>query len=163
MILLLTVLACVPKGAAETDQPGDLAAGEPEITAVSWACDVDAAEWSFTVDTARWSAGAWLWLATDVDTWERHPVYSRAAARDGSTDQLGAELEIVADWRDVSTGSSTRFRCQEVDAMAFQLTIYDREGDEETDCRRWGVELFDSLEDVPDCTVWLEASGDTGS
>ncbi|NOY24844.1 MAG: hypothetical protein GXP62_03135 [Oligoflexia bacterium] len=146
------LLGCVPKGDAATAQPGTVPDNPPTISNIEWGCDVDLAQWSFLVDTAYWSGGAYLWLATDAKTWERHTIYSQAAAADGSTDQLGASLDVVTDWRDAVSGSSTRFRCQDEADLAFQVTIYDRYGTEATDCQRWGVDgVLDEIGDVFAC------------
>ena len=163
MIALGLLLACVPKGTAGTEQPDAVGDDPPTISAVTWACDVDSATWSFVVDTVHWSGGAWLWIARDAKTVERHAMYSQAAASDGSTDQLAVDLSVVADWRDAASGSSTRFPCAETDALAYQVTIYDRYGDEATDCRRWGVEgVLEAVEEVTECELRWEEEEDSG-
>lgn len=162
MILLGLLWACLPKGQAEAGQPDAVGEDPPTIAAITWGCDVDSATWSFRIDTVHWSGGAWLWMARDADTVERHTVYSQSAAADGSTDQLGVELDVVADWRDAVAGSSTRFPCADQDELAYQVTIYDRQGAQATDCRRWGVAgVLEEVETVAACALPLEAA-DTG-
>lgn len=162
MILLGLLWACVPKGQAEAGQPDEVGDAPPTIAAVTWGCEVDSATWSFVVDTVHWSGGAWLWMASDPDTVERHAVYSQSAASDGSADQLAVELDVVADWRDAIAGSSTRFPCATLDDLAYQVTVYDRQGAEATDCRRWGVEgVLEAVAEVPACELRL-AEPDSG-
>ncbi|MCK6504553.1 hypothetical protein L6R53_14305 [Myxococcota bacterium] len=162
MILLGLLWACVPKGQAEAGQPDAVGDEPPTIAEVTWGCEVDSATWTFVVDTVHWSGGAWLWMASDPDTVERHAVYSQSAAGDGSADQLGVELDVVSDWRDAVAGSSTRFACADQDELAYQVTIYDRQGDVATDCRRWGAEgVLETVDSASPCELRLEGE-DTG-
>lgn len=155
------LLACHPGGAAGVELPEAVDPDPPAITAIAWDCDVDDAAWTFQVETARWTGGAWLWMATAADTWERHGVLSQEAAGDGSADLLAVELAIVGDWRDVAAGASTRFLCSDEERLAFQLSVYTQDGAAVGDCRRWGVDgPLDAIASVPDCAAWLE--DDTG-
>lgn len=161
-LLLPLALGCHPGGSAPADLVDEVPTDPPAITAVTWDCAVDDADWSFEVQTERWTGGAWLWLATDADTWERHGVLSQEAARDGSTDRLAVTLAIVGDWRDVESGASTRFLCSEEEALAFQVSVYTQDGSEAADCRRWGVEgVLEQIDSVLDCDLPLEEA-DTG-
>lgn len=152
MSLLLLALACYPPGEAQTAQPGPGSTAAPAITELAWACDPEASTWRFEVATDAWSGGAWLWMASEPATWERHAMYSESAAGDGSADLLGVDLGIEADWRDAVAGSSSRFLCSEQDTLAFQITVYSRDGSEATDCARWGLEgVLEGIGDVPGC------------
>ena len=49
-------------------------------------------------------------------------------------------------------GASSRFLCSEQDTLAFQITVYSRDGSEASDCARWGVEgVLEGIGDVPGC------------
>lgn len=163
MIALALLWACVSKGQAPAGEPDAVGDEPPTIAAVTWGCDVDSATWSVVVDTVHWSGGAWLWMASDAATVERHSVYSQSAASDGSADQLGIELDVVADWRDAVSGSSTRFACADAETLAWQITIYDRQGAVATDCRRWGqAGVLEAVAEVPACELWLEEADSGG-
>ncbi len=155
--------ACRRGGHAATDQPPEIDSSPPEITSLTWGCDVDAATWSYEVSTARWTGNAYVWMATDGDTWERHPAYSVEAARDGSADRIALSLDIEPDPRDVVVGSSTRFLCSDADALAFLVQVFTADGTAVADCRWWGVEGLVGADDgaLPACGTRLE-SGDTG-
>jgi hypothetical protein len=157
MILALLALACAPKGQQEASSLETRGSQGSEILETSYECDVEAGEWSFRVLTSGWSAGMRLWMALDPETWERHTGYSVGAAADGSEDELAIELDVVADWRDAADGSRTRFRCQDEEALAFQISTYDREGALEVDCLRFGVEgVLDQIDEVSDCEASVE-------
>lgn len=168
-MILLWLLACGPRGGlGTTDQPGDVGDDPAAIQELVWQCDTDGAAWLLEATTDAWSAGAYVYVAQSDSVWERHTALSVEAARDGSSDLLRAELDIEADWREASGDGRTRFRCEEADDLAWQLTVYDRAGEEATDCLRWGVEgPFEEIEDVPACgNRWegeVDEVGDSGA
>ncbi len=152
MIPLVLLLACRPGGSAGTQQPAAVVTDPPAITLVDWACDVDDATWAFLVQTQRWSGGGYVWMIQDDQTWERHIAYSVAAANDGSTDELSLELDIVSDWRDAVSGSSSRFLCGQEQALAYVVQVYTQDYSAVADCRWWGDgELLDGNDDLPAC------------
>lgn len=159
MILALLGLACVPKGQQDASGEPTVGSEGSEIVDLSYACDVEEETWTFSVLTSGWSGLLRLWMAQDEETWERHTGYSVGAAADGSADELAIELDIVADWRDASDGSRTRFRCQDEEILAFQVSVFDRRGVEEVDCLRFGVEgVLDEIESVSACEAQLKST-----
>jgi hypothetical protein len=137
----------------------------PSIADIRWGCDAEEGAWSFDLDAVHWTANGYLWLATASDYLEQHAIRSVSAASDGSWDQLSLELDIVADWRDAASGSSTAFLCNTptLQAMSFRVVIYTPGDNTQADCRSWGAdpELFDGVQGVPACDlVWEEL--DTG-
>jgi hypothetical protein len=131
----------------------------PTIEAIRWECDATEARWRFELDALNWTANGDLWLAEGTDYVEKHALRSVEAARDGSWDALALELDIVPDWRDASTGSSTAFLCDPptLEAISFRAVIYTPGGEEQADCASWGAdpELFDRVEGAAACTrVW---------
>ena len=143
--------------------------GTPIITNLSWDCENEDALWTFVVYTDAWTGGGKLWMGDDESTVETHKIYSAKAASDGTSDKLKLELEVVADWRDATNGSSTGWQCDEAEDLSYLLVVYDGTGSEVTDCRYWGTETdlweAESLENVPTCETLFEeeSSGDTGS
>lgn len=157
MILTLMTLACAPKGQKEASAQETRGSQGSEILELAYECDVEAESWSFEVLTSGWSGGMRLWMALDPVIWERHTGYSVAAAADGSEDELVIDLDVVADWRDASDGSRTRFRCQDEDSLALQITVFDRAGEQEVDCLRFGVEgVLEQIESVSSCEGSVE-------
>ncbi len=157
MILALLSLACAPKGQQEVSTLETRGSQGSEILELSYACDVEDESWSFRVLTSGWSGGMRLWMALDPATWERHTGTSIGAAADGSEDELAIDLDVVADWRDASDGSRTRFRCQDEEALAFQISTYDRAGEQQVDCLRFGVEgVLEQIESVSECEASVE-------
>ncbi len=138
----------------------------PSISEIRWDCTIEDATWAFEVDTVNWTANGTLWLATAPDYVEQHAVRSISAAHDGSWDLLSLELDIVSDWRDASSGSSTAFLCDTatVEAMGYRLAIYTPGSEDLADCRSWGADptLFDGIEGVAACDQLWEPP-DTGS
>ena len=161
-LLLAALAGCGPAGAPVGADDGPFHDGVPSITSVEWGCDADAASWTFTVETDAWTDGAWLWMARDALTSERHRIYSSLAAADGSWDTLELELDVVADWRDADESTLTRWQCIDEDALSFLLTVRTPRGDETSDCRTWGADpdVFAEVEGTEPCeTVLVEGGG----
>ena len=139
-MLLLLSLACVPTDWAEESPPFS---GDTRITSVDWGCSADADTWTFDVSTEGWTAGGLLSMSTDGLRVEAHEVLSKAAAPDGSSDQLELKLNIIADPREVEEGETTAFVCEAPTraALAYRLVVYDGDTREVADCRVWGQEL----------------------
>ncbi|MFT4974482.1 MAG: hypothetical protein ACI8S6_000365 [Myxococcota bacterium] len=162
MVTILSLVGCL--GAAPGSLPPDPLDGpDPSITGVRWSCDVEQALWRFTIEADAWTGGGLIWIARDATLYEEHLIRSVSAEADGSADELALELSIVADWRDASAGSSTRWRCSEEATLSFQAAIFETTGEQQTDCRRWGIApaLWDDIEAVEACAVPLEIL-DTG-
>lgn len=138
----------------------------PSISDIRWDCSGSDATWTFEVDTVNWTANGSLWLAQSDDYVEKHAVRSVSAAHDGTWDELSLELDIVADWREASSGSSTAFFCNDstTQAISFRLVVYTPGSEDDADCRSWGADpqLFDGVSGVSECAlIWEEP--DTGS
>jgi hypothetical protein len=114
-------------------------------------CDVDKERWQLDVNATSWTGGGEWWWTTDGDYVEKHDVYSRKAAQDGSWDELRLRLNIVADWRDASRNVSTPFLCASEPTGRFLL--FDPDG-EMVDCTDFGTDTnwLDTDEDVPPCS-----------
>ncbi|MFH1463272.1 MAG: hypothetical protein ABIO70_02695 [Pseudomonadota bacterium] len=138
----------------------------PAITGIVWGCSSQEATWAFEVTTDAWTANGDLWLATDTDYVEQHPLRSDIAAGDGSADHLIQELTIAADWRDASSGVASAFLCDAVTlaAMNLRAVVYTPGSGAAADCRSWGADpaFFDQVEGVPACSQVWEAP-DTGA
>ncbi len=106
-------------------------------------CDLDNAKWSFDVTTAGWSGGGEVLMSRDGDYLEIHHMPSVEATRDGTADRLSLTLSVLADWRDVTPGSSTIFNCAEP-GLAGLLRVFHRDGEEVAGCAAFGV----------DATIW---------
>jgi hypothetical protein len=136
-----------------------LSAGEPTIHTFEWACDVETATWSFEVETENWSHSASVALAIDETYLETHTLRSRGAAADGTSDTLKVEIDIVADWQDASSGSSTAFLCTAANLESLNGRLYAYALPEGTlaDCANFGVEsdVLDSF-DLDTCDVTYE-------
>ena len=119
-----------------------LSAGEPAIQTFSWACDVEDALWSFEVETENWSHSASVAIAIDETYLETHTLRSRGAAADGTSDTLKVELDIVADWQDASSGSSTAFLCtaSNLETLNGRLFVYSLPKGTLADCANFGAE-----------------------
>lgn len=158
----LALLGCISPQA--TTQPPDPLSGEPPvITALSWSCDDKRSQWTLTVLTQWWTGGGRAWVARDDDRYEEHQVRSVEAAGDGRTDTLELTLDVVADWRDATSGSSTGWRCSDAPTLTFQVAVFDVTGSQQTDCRTWGAQpdLWDAFVDVDTCETLLDTA-DTG-
>lgn len=134
---MLLVVACAPDP-TDARATSDIALAAPNITDASVACDADDAEWIFRADADAWTGNGQVVLSADGDYVERHTLYSTAAAADGSSDSLQLTLDVEADWRDVSSGSSTLFNCGAAELGGI-LRIYTRDGSEQADCRVFGA------------------------
>lgn len=164
VILLCTGCLGHERDAGATGQP--LYSDTPSIRTIAWDCSRDDQTWTLEVTTEHWTANGTLWMAKDTDYLEQHAVRSESAAWDGSSDQLSLELDIVADWREASSGSSTAFGCDSVthEAINLRLVVYTPGSEEVGDCRSWGSNpsFFDDIEGVEACDlVWEEP--DTGA
>lgn len=159
----LVLLACSIKTHSVADSVAPVSDDPPQITAITWSCDIDAASWAFDVSTARWTGGGRVWLSQGGDPTEYHSAPSVRAAADGSTDALSLDLDVVADWRYASSGSSTRFRCDQEALLSFMVTVYTADGSEVADCRTWGAspEIWATIDGAHPCETALEIPADT--
>lgn len=160
-MVVLFLSACITPGS--TPLPDPLFGKAPRISNIRWTCDAERSEWLFTIETDAWTGGGTTWIARGAERYEEHRIRSVKAAADGSSDILELELDVVADWRDASPGSSTAWRCSDAASLTFLVAIKETSGDDQTDCRTWGAspELWAAFADIPDCEVRLTIT-DTG-
>lgn len=90
-------------------------------------CDPDRGRWIAEMTTTSWTGGGLVWLTVDGSYVERHFIRSVEAAADGSEDRLTLRLDIVADWRAATAGTSTAFRC--VEEVSWRFVVNDLSGD----------------------------------
>lgn len=162
--MILLALACAGSSGPDAGE-GPFFDGAPLITDLTWGCLVEDSEWSFAITTEHWTGGGRLYMTADLTVTEEHRIRSVGAQADGSADSLELELDIVADWRDASAGSSTRWRCDDLDRLTFLAVVYTPDGDSRSDCRTWGADpmLWESTDDVEGCQTVLEDTTDTGT
>lgn len=156
MMIALFYLGCISP-VATTLPPDPLSGADPVISSVSWTCDPKRSLWTLRIVTEAWTGGGLAWMARDADRYEEHRIRSVEAASDGSTDALELELDVVADWRDASPGSSTGWHCSDQPQLTFQVAVFEITGSEQTDCLRWGAtpDLWDAFVDVNRCdNLW---------
>jgi hypothetical protein len=124
-LALLLATGCVGHERFAGAEGEPLHSDPPSISEIRWDCSSSDATWTFEVDTVNWTANGNLWLAQSDDYVEKHAIRSVSAAHDGSWDELSLELDIVADWRDASSGSSTAFFCIEpvTQSLSFRVVV----------------------------------------
>ncbi|MES2639144.1 MAG: hypothetical protein V4850_06660 [Myxococcota bacterium] len=132
----LVLVGCT--GGKDADTGIEPTTRPPAMTSASAECATVDALWRFDVRTDAWTGNGQVLLSTDGVYVERHPLYSRSAEADGTSDTLDLTLSIVPDWHDVVLGSSTVFNCGEADLTGI-LRVFTRDGAEEADCRAFGV------------------------
>jgi hypothetical protein len=123
---------------------------------VEWSCDADLERWRLDIDCDSWSNGGRLYLSEDFLYLEEHAIKSHKAASDGSKDELRVDLTVATDWREVISGKSTAFGCNQTPNGLF--VVFDRENNT-SDCRRFGPKLTDwpIATGVPSCdTDWSD-------
>lgn len=109
----------------------------PMLVSASYSCDPMAARWSFSAEADAWTGNGQVAMTTDGRYLELHALDSKSAASDGSSDSLALSLTVVADWRDVTLGSSTFFNCEEP-GLGGLIRIFEQDGKTEADCRFFG-------------------------
>lgn len=132
-------------------------------------CDTDNARWSFALTTTGWSGGGEVLMSRDGSYLEVHRLPSVEAAEDGSADRLELELTVVADWRDVETGSTTIFNCHEP-GLAGMARVFARDGEAVAGCAAFGLDpsiwqtwrTDYTCDDVVPLEGDTEETGDTG-
>jgi len=112
----------------------------PVITDFSVSCDGEEELWIFTLNTNAWTGNALLWLHDLEGHIEEHPLISQGASRDGSSDYLENELNIVGDWRDAQRGKSTRWACEEQASLSMLIEVYHPKEHTASDCLLYGME-----------------------
>jgi hypothetical protein len=153
-----------PDGHAPVGDPPWPPEAWPEITAISAECDVYASEWTFEVKTMYWTGSGRLWLATTVERAERHALPSVEAEADGSADRLKLTLDVVRDWRNAVSGSSTAYRCGQAEALSYLVQVYTPDGEEVADCRSWGFdpEIWSAVDGSAACDERWDTGGGGG-
>jgi hypothetical protein len=145
--------------ALDTATPYD---GPTSIASVTLTCDREAAAWRVEVQTVGWSAGGTLrWTVDGAYVEEHATLRSVAAAPDGSSDRLRADLSIVDDFRVAGANGDTIFLCRAVpDALVWVL---DAAGGV-ADCVQIGplAPGLAALDGAPPCTrVYAPPADDT--
>ncbi len=165
--MILSLLACLGNAELQPAEPGPLFEEAPVIQTLEWSCDPAESEWSFDIHTDHWTGGGWIWMGKSSTNAEAHRIKSVEAAADGSKDRLVLRLDIEADWRDASRGSSTRWMCSDVPQLSFLATVYDARANDVEDCRVWGLDntLWSRIESAHECekVLALPESSDTGN
>ena len=118
----------------------------PAIDHIDLACDPDKGQWNLEVRATSWTGGGRLYLTVDGEYIENHRAKSVAAKEDGSADELALSLNIVSDWRAVTAGTSTIFRCS---AKVNGLFVLRDRKDNPVDCRILG----------PNSSIWGNGAG----
>jgi hypothetical protein len=128
----------------------------PTIDDIDLMCDPDKGQWNLEVRATSWTGGGRLYLTVDGQYIENHRVRSIAVKEDGSADELSLSLNIVSDWRDVTVGTSTIFRCS---AKVSGLFVLRDQKDNPVDCRIFGANasIWGNTAGTPTCEI-----GDTG-
>lgn len=135
-LLACLLVACAPRGQAPEDTAG-VGAAVPVLTSVTVDCDDHDATWAFAATTDAWTGNGQVVMSVDGAYVEKHPLDSVEAAADGSADRLSLDLEVIADWRDVSVGSSTAFNC-DTPELSGVLRVYTRDTGAVADCVAFG-------------------------
>lgn len=130
--MLLTLLACAHGPPASPDV--GISTEPPAITKVAITCDPVSAKWTFKVKTDAWTGNGQVWMTVDGHYVETHPMYSDAAAADGTSDHLAMSLSVQPDIHRVSEGSSTYFNCDEPGLHGI-LLVHAQNGKTVSDCR----------------------------
>jgi hypothetical protein len=107
------------------------------LTSASVECREAEQFWRFEATADAWTGNGSVRLSADGAYIERHTMYSREAAYDGSSDALRLDLGIVADFRDVVLGTTTAFNCHSAGVSGI-LEILERDGRTTADCRVFG-------------------------
>ena len=169
LIPVLLVLSACALPQPTSVQTGPFYDTEPVITDVTCECDVLEAEWAFVVSTDGWTGGGTLWIAENLDTIEKHSITSTLAAEDGTWDNLKLDLAVENDWRNASSGSSTRWRCADTESLTMVVWVYASGTGDEADCLTWGMDtdLWADTSTVTPCDEVVEMepwdTEDTGS
>jgi len=148
VLVALSLLACTPDPVDDSgSSPFDLQ--PPQLSCVTLVCDVDASTWRLDAVATSWTGGGLLYWTPDGVYVESHPVRSRSAAPDGSSDELRLELDIVGDWREASSGNSTALRCTDDPSALFLLSATDGQV---AQCSILGdPAVWDGIEGPPSC------------
>ena len=145
------LLACYPQPHAQ-EEYSPFTIGDAQITEVSSSREND--QWRIELQTDAWTSNGTLWLAEDLDRYEKHPLYSIEAADDGSSDNLRIILDVVPDWNNFVAGESTGWLCSEAEALSSAIVIYHGETNLPNDCIYWGDDIWGDFPNVADCDFW---------
>jgi hypothetical protein len=142
------LVGCVAPGTLPADAPVDPVLTTPAIAAMSVGCDPEASQWTVAAEATSWTGGGKLYWTVDADYVEVHPVGTKTAAPDGSSERLELVLPVAADWREVTPGGSTAFHCS--DDVKWRFVLMDLD-EVIVDCRYSGE--WDGGDGVPECDV----------
>ena len=150
--MILLFWGCYPKpNAQERTVPYEI--GDAQIIDIEASCEED--KWSIEVFTDAWTSNGTLWLAQDLSRYEKHPLYSIAAAEDGSSDHLRIVLDIVADWTMFTPGETTGWLCSDSPNISQAIVVYHGENQQPNDCVYWGEDIWGEFPNVDECDYWL--------
>ena len=129
----------------------DVQLSTPEISEFLLVCDVDRERWQLDIKATSWTGGGEWWWTTEGTYVEKHEVFSRKAAEDGTWDELRLRLDIVPDWRDAEKNVSTPFLCASNPTGRFLL--FDMDGNTIA-CQDYGPDTvwLDAYEGLPNCS-----------
>ena len=151
-VFFLAGCVASPSAPPGADPPPDV----PTILEAAESCDPVYARWNFSAEADAWTGNGQVLLSTDGRYLEVHPLDSKTAAGDGSSDRLALSLGVVGDWRYVSLGTTTVFNCLEP-GLAGILRIFEQNGETEADCRFFGEQKWEQWNLGYGCNVPLEA------
>lgn len=163
-MLLSLAIACTPLLPAKPAEPGPFHEGAPGLVGVEATCDRRDGRWAFAVRTDAWTDDARLWMAVNPRLVERHNLPSVRAAADGSWDCLEQQLGVAPNWQDAAANSTSRFRCPDLDALSFLITVTGQDTEGWTGCAAWGPGGVDwsAVQGAPRCDTTLRGPSDTG-
>lgn len=115
----------------------DPSAAPPVIATAAITCASESGKWGLDLTTTNWTGGGNLWMSADGVYVEEHEIRSVEAAGDGTADRLELNLSFLADFQDVSPGSSTAFNCG-TPSLQGLVFVYERGGKTTADCRVFG-------------------------
>lgn len=159
MTRALALLPCAALASAciqpSDPQQGPFYEGDPALVGLALVCDQDRGAWELRSEADFWTGGGTLYVTRDGTEVENHRVASVLSAGDGSWDCLTATLAQSVDRRDFSSGSTSRWLCDDAAALSFLFVVVDPTGESETDCLAWGADpgVWATVDAVPACDV----------
>jgi hypothetical protein len=149
---LLAIFGCYPRGSAPPDTDPVVIPPEdnPSYASLTRSCDPEAGTWLVDAESVNPSDGIVSWWTVDGVVVERQRIEVVESDPGGAWDRIRAELNIVNDWREVTPGSSTQFRCNQGATTVFWL-LNPVGARVACETRGPNPEVFDDIDDVPAC------------